>query len=672
MDLKRVFDLDGSGFIDPIVLARSLKIWDSNVFTDDAISDFYKWSGLANTGGDGRSGSSASGSSGTGGIIAIQELVRFVRASAPKMPRKTRRSSSRTEGSEAGSGAGTESFSAAPRSLRTREPSASAASPHRSKARSKSATRRSREGAGSKTASEVGMSPPREAWGAAASTREAAQLEGTSTTALEPMPPRAPADVEVSSAVDAVFGRQEHSSKSFATEPAGAAPVAAEEPENEPENEPPSTPQPGPRPEPRSPTSLEAVHSKARNTLTEAQENCKLQHAIALGVTPVEVPQDQGLTKLTTADSRKVPPPPAPELMARLARLDLRRVLDVDGTGLIDREVLKCSLQIFDRKVFTDQACESLIYAAAREQGADGFSAQVRIWHLAVFMGVPVLCPVPPSGDMVDEDDDDEFHESFPPSPLTTSLGPYAIGEGLLAHAVGELEEDDWASSAVLHTARTDIESAVGDLSTTSVCLAELRAGALGCTIRRPEMRGITLRQLKRLMNYVEEHCERESWYDPETEQLLTPELVDMSCLTEWVLKPASRDRRCSFVEAIGIRPSKQRPTWYVSHCAGPIKDFVLCLMEHAKRHHFNDDVCYWVDAYAQNMWQEPGDDHYLWEKALSKTEGSVQVIGHGPVAYVEVGAHSNNDGDAQPFHGIRYLTPRSAAASAAMRNDYR
>jgi len=524
------------------------------------------------------------------------------------------------------------------------------------------------------------MSPPREAWGAAASTREAAHLEGTSTTALELVAPSAHADVEVSSAVG--FSAQEHASKSFASEPAGAAPAAAEqEPENEPENEPPSTPQPGPRPQSRSHTPLEAIHSKARGTMLEAQEKSKLQHALAAAVTPVEASQDQGLAKLktappsksTTAKGAKVPPPPpAPELVARLARLDLRRVLDVDGTGVIDREVLKVSLQIFDPKVFTDKACESLIYASLRAQGADGFDAQVRIWHLAVFMGVPVLCPVSPSADVGDEEDDDEFDESCPPSPITTNLGPYAIGESLLARAVGELEEDDWASSAVMHTARTEIESAVGDLSTARVCLGELRAGALGCTIRRPEMRGITLRQLKRLMNYVEEHCERESWYDPETQQLLSPELVDMSCLTEWVLKPASRDRRCSFVEAIGTRPSKQRPTWYVSHCAGPIKDFVLCLMEHAKRHQFNDDVCYWVDAYARNLWQEPDDEDDLWEKALSKTEGSVQVIGHGPVAYVEVGAHSNDDADAQPFHGIRYLTPRSDAAAAVTRNDYR
>lgn len=862
MDLKRVFDLDGSGFIDPIVLARSLKIWDANVFTDDAITDFYKWSGLAKVGGDSSSGS----------IIAIQDLARFVSKYAPKMPRMKRRSSSRggegsTVSSVSGVGTGVSeaaSFTAAPRSCRTRDPSASEASSARRKEarsdRSKSTTRKTRgeedgtPGGASKAASEV-VSPTgpiddmsevkslasqfenamtKEAWaagaaspskGGASSSTEAAHGQmvgipagaaadvaeteaGLNASAAEPElvmfrvvvpnidfhamseevglqrefedcaketicaevehPPenvlltlssgsviidativplpgtdmdalrmkagsdslskRIVSNVSALKGIAALSSGAKGSEGKAASSTMGGAEASsaprpatggrsgqdAQEPENEPDSEPTlpdeaswqreagesksAAPQEPPG-KPQSP--LSSIQKKARGTVLDT-DNITLQktlqeklspHAkkdsfaqLEVNAPPPEAPAEGdedaiarifGGPQRPQADKKRAPPPPSAELVNRLANLNILKVLDVDGSGLIDRDVLKCSLQIFDPKVFTDEACDSLIHAAIRGRGMDD-GKEIRILDLALFMGAPVLYPVTPIaevGDDGEEEDDEEAGamESVPPSPYSQGQSRLGTAESMLAFAMGQtVEEDEWSrGTGGLHTARTEIESVVGDLQSARVALAELKAGALGCTIKRPEMRGITLKQLKRVMNYVEEHCERESWYDPETEELLSPELVDMHCLTEWVLKPATKDRRCSFVEMIAPRPSAQRPTWYVSHCSGPVKDFVLCLMEHSKRHHFTDDCCYWVDAFANNPWGADKEDEGLWEKALHKTEGSVQVIGHGPVAYLEVGAHGSEDVDAEPFSGVRYLSPKAGAATAAKRDEY-
>merc|ERR550534_1047359 len=110
MDLKRVFDLDGSGFIDPTVLTRSLKLWDREIFTDETVEDFLQWSNLEKGG---------------SGALNIQDMVGFVKAKAPKMPRIGRRSTSRgsrVSGSCSEVGSEAMSFAAAPRSCRTKEP----------------------------------------------------------------------------------------------------------------------------------------------------------------------------------------------------------------------------------------------------------------------------------------------------------------------------------------------------------------------------------------------------------------------------------------------------------------------------------------------------------------------------------------------------------------------
>uniref|UniRef100_A0A7S2QJ19 EF-hand domain-containing protein n=1 Tax=Zooxanthella nutricula TaxID=1333877 RepID=A0A7S2QJ19_9DINO len=332
--------------------------------------------------------------------------------------------------------------------------------------------------------------------------------------------------------------------------------------------------------------------------------------------------------------------------------MNILHVLDVDGKGVIEKEVLKKSLKIFDPEVFTELGVEQLIHAATRgKEGADG--ACVRILDLALYMGSPVFLPIPPGQAESSSEDppEDPVVEATPDGIILQEQLQLKTAEEFFLAA---LDSSEFASSCGgMLTARTDVDSTVNDPATAHVALRELQECGPSCKIPKPEMRGITLRQLRRLMHYVEEHCERESWYDPETGAPLTPDKVDLYCLTEWVLKPATRDRRCSFVELIATKASEQRPTWYVSHGAGPVSEFYTCLIEHATRHGFGDDVAYWVDAYANNLWMEPaGDD--TWAKALAVSQGTVQIIGSGPVAYLEVGSHSLHDVDTDPFYGVR------------------
>lgn len=271
LDLARVFDVNGTGLIERVVLIRALKVWDKSVFTDDNIDDFLRWAGLEKG----------------GAHLNIQDIVRFVKARAPKLPRLRRRSGSRDSRASGTSEATSEAmtFSAAPRSCRTREPD--------------------EEGRGGSTR---GENPPAAAqagsvndpaWDTAWQDAQQEVREGLSPHKKEPVPPI-----------------PEHNS-----EPALSTDVSSE---------------------------------------------------------PVEPLQ-----------------PPSPRLVKRLAGLDILRVLDIEGNGLINKQVLKRSLKVFDPEVFTDEGVSRLIYAASRGKPAvEG--GDVRILDLAQYMGSTVFFQLTP------------------------------------------------------------------------------------------------------------------------------------------------------------------------------------------------------------------------------------------------------------------------------------
>mmetsp|Transcript_122470 Transcript_122470/g.305824 ORF Transcript_122470/g.305824 Transcript_122470/m.305824 type:complete len:811 (+) Transcript_122470:125-2557(+) len=795
MDLKRVFDLDGTGFIDPIVLTRSLKIWDSTIFTEENVEDFLKWSNLEKTPGAGSS---------TSRIINIQDMVGFVKARAPKLPRLRRRSASRasrsvasgassvtemqTHGSRVSDGdsAATMSFSAAPRSCRTREPADdTGARGSRMRLRSRSSSRppQAPDEPPQEAAPQEQPAPEAELGNAAAVVAPPAQestpaQEQVAAETVEqlvkdeaPSPTTAPTSTTIptgdpiaaATAMEAV--EEAVSSAAFSPEADEAEEVQqlaepAEHIESEekvPKEEASSPPEEEAKPaeeakeEAALPAEVDAEpvkEAEAQPEETQPQNEAPKQEAELpqedelpkeeaeppkdeaelpkdeMGEAPVEVAAEGGLpasssseplpaasssskdwlpkelreqTKLDLNSERlsellqlaqqeakssgpssaedplaseihekeplKALEPPPDKLVARLANLNILRVLDVDGNGLIDREVFKCSLKIFDPEIFTEEGIDQLIAAATRASGVDD-GKHLRILDLALYMGAPIFYPLTPEA-IPEGDEGAEDKESLSSAVLDTEgiqnvpiveevpmPEGFATAEELFLKA---LDDQMYPGSSAPLTARTDVDSAAADPDTVRVSISELQDGAAGCMIPKHEMRGITLKQLRRLMHYVEEHCEREYWYDPETLEPLTPDRVDLFCLREWVLKPATKDRRCSYVELVASRASEQRPKWFVSHGAGSVADFIRCLSEHAKRHGFSDDVAYWVDAYAHNPWRQ-AEAEGAWEKALAISQGTVQIIGNGPVAYLEVGSHSIMDTDTDPYYGLRFM----------------
>jgi len=365
---------------------------------------------------------------------------------------------------------------------------------------------------------------------------------------------------------------------------------------------------------------------------------------------------------------------PSPAVVRRLMGLNILRVMDVDGTGHIARDILKTSLMIFDPVLFTEEEVEKFLKAAFDSGAEDGGERSLRLLDLARYMGAPIFYPSPRPSDpghlaedsaaslldmRVSSTEASMFRPGVvpiyrdPSSQVTVDSEATCVVEEFCL-AVTEPTDAALHEGEALLTARTDVDSTANDLENARVVLADLVDGGDGCTIKNPELRGISLRQLKRLFHYIEEHCEREAWYDVETFEPLTPDTVDLFNLREWVLKPATEERRCSYVEVISAHPDRQCPVWHVSHGDGPVLEFIRCLSEHAERHGFSDDVAYWIGAYAMDPWEEDDGESAV-DRSLAASMGTVHVIGDGPVAYLEVGSHSFADVDTDPFSGLRF-----------------
>ena len=94
----------------------------------------------------------------------------------------------------------------------------------------------------------------------------------------------------------------------------------------------------------------------------------------------------------------------------------------------------------------------------------------------------------------------------------------------------------------------------------------ELRALGGGCAIAKTEERGITLPQLRAVKAQIDRRCVAEAWTDWEG-RALRPETVSLYDAAKYVIKPATVERQCSFVELFAAAP--QLPKWFVSHWWG-------------------------------------------------------------------------------------------------------
>ncbi len=136
-----------------------------------------------------------------------------------------------------------------------------------------------------------------------------------------------------------------------------------------------------------------------------------------------------------------------------------------------------------------------------------------------------------------------------------------------------------------------------------------------GCTIPDQTMRGIQLQQLRSMITHLKRRCRVEGWvtidddinqelgFAPGSSSPLEWDKCSMYDLLAYVIKPATRPRRCSFVELVASEP--QPPLWYVAHRWGePLVDTLACLEQHAKDRNLDlNTTTYWVCAFAISPW---------------------------------------------------------------------
>mmetsp|Transcript_136563 Transcript_136563/g.436896 ORF Transcript_136563/g.436896 Transcript_136563/m.436896 type:complete len:749 (+) Transcript_136563:131-2377(+) len=169
---------------------------------------------------------------------------------------------------------------------------------------------------------------------------------------------------------------------------------------------------------------------------------------------------------------------------------------------------------------------------------------------------------------------------------------------------------------------------------------ADLVVGS-GCTIALTEERAITLQQLEALYSHIEQWCEPGGWISGRDWTLLKPTSVNLYDAVEYVVKPATAARSCSFVELFAVGP--QKPTWFVSHWWGEaVLDFILCVRQHATDRCLPSEAAYWVCAYANNQWKvdaemadNPEDTSF--RKAMALSVGTVSVLDTQQKCYTRV-----------------------------------
>jgi len=154
--------------------------------------------------------------------------------------------------------------------------------------------------------------------------------------------------------------------------------------------------------------------------------------------------------------------------------------------------------------------------------------------------------------------------------------------------------------------------------------------------IEQAELRGITLTQLKRVKMFAEACCF--NWWDQASRgmsktagQTLSMDFLNLYHLTAWLVKPATKDNSCAFVELLSAKP--QVPKWFVSHWWGEhLIDFVKCIQRHTQIRQLSHSSPFWVCAYANRLHAASSElTADLWQssfcKALNVSEGLLLIL---------------------------------------------
>eukprot|EP00931_Biecheleriopsis_adriatica_P120179 TRINITY_DN95304_c0_g1_i1.p1 TRINITY_DN95304_c0_g1~~TRINITY_DN95304_c0_g1_i1.p1 ORF type:complete len:657 (+),score=134.12 TRINITY_DN95304_c0_g1_i1:47-2017(+) len=167
--------------------------------------------------------------------------------------------------------------------------------------------------------------------------------------------------------------------------------------------------------------------------------------------------------------------------------------------------------------------------------------------------------------------------------------------------------------------------------------------------IEQAEHRGITLKQLNRIRLFARGCCFH--WWDSSPSdvsstagQTLTMEFLNTYHLTSWLIKPATKEHDCAFMELLSRE--KQVPRWFISHWWGEsFESFIASVKRHAEVRLLGESSPFWVCAYANRQHSltveqacDPRESGFA--KALQSSEGVLLLLN----------AESESSGAAAPF----------------------
>ncbi len=168
--------------------------------------------------------------------------------------------------------------------------------------------------------------------------------------------------------------------------------------------------------------------------------------------------------------------------------------------------------------------------------------------------------------------------------------------------------------------------------------------------VSKPELRGITIRQLRNICQEIHYRCEAEDWKRSIQGVVipLEPEEVNFYDLNDHFIAPQTLQYACSYVELVtnsSVSSQQRKPEWFVSHwCGMPVLDFLACLEQHAFDRNLDPETTpYWIYMFAHNHHEISDDDSnsdltkHSFFKAMQLCKGVVSIVDQKSISFTRV-----------------------------------
>jgi len=181
-------------------------------------------------------------------------------------------------------------------------------------------------------------------------------------------------------------------------------------------------------------------------------------------------------------------------------------------------------------------------------------------------------------------------------------------------------------------------------------------ASSLGCRIPEACTRGITMAQMRHILDYALDACEEGSWQDARSGKSVDRRHANFYHVLENVVNPATAGAKCSMAELVSTEP--QPPQWCVSHWYGTrISDFIVCIEQFLvdkyvsasasqEPEEFNEQldaaeqsVTFWVCAFALSQDEtvselRDGVENSPFVRTLLVADGALSIIDRDGIYY--------------------------------------